>query len=65
MGSCLGSKFNRLIQENNFKNILLVNCKCQSFDISYEASLGHGDSSCSNHDPGIINGLMPRGQILT
>jgi len=28
-----------------FKNLLLENYKCQSFDISYEASLGHGDSN--------------------
>jgi len=30
-------------------------------DISNEASLGHGDSSYSNHDPGAIL----RGQIST
>jgi len=35
----------RPIQENDFKYILLVNYKCQSFNISYEASLGHRNSS--------------------
>jgi len=43
-----------------------VNCRFQSFDISYEASLRHGDSKmCSNHDPGVINGVMHRVQNLT
>jgi len=45
-----------------FKNLLLENYKCQSFDISYEASLGH---EASYHDPRVINGVMPRGQSLT
>jgi len=40
----MGQSLTQTIKEINLKN-LLVNCKYQSFDISYEASLGHGDSS--------------------
>jgi len=47
------------------KNHPLVNYKSQSCNISPEASLGHEHSSCSNHDPGVINGATPGDQSLT
>jgi len=39
-----GQIFDRLKKENDFK-ILLLNCKWQGFDVSYEASLRHEDST--------------------
>jgi len=42
-----------------------VNCECQSFGISHKASLGHGNSNCLNHEPGMINGAMSKDQNLT